>query len=80
MTADREPAVEYVFGYGSLAALRDPIRVGGRVYNPVPGALRGFSRVWGVAMDNLDAAPDEKHYVDPVSLSPPAVRVAFLDL
>jgi hypothetical protein len=80
LTPDPEPTVEYVFGYGSLVAMREPMRIGGRTYEAVPGRLRGFRRFWGVAMSNLDAAPAKKHYVDPSTRRPPAVRVAFLDV
>ena len=62
-----------VFGYGSLAA---------RV--PVDGSalpvLPGVQRVWGVAMDNGVAVPGYKRYTDPVSGTPPACLVTFLDL
>jgi hypothetical protein len=59
----------YVFGYGSLVALPDA----------VPARLRGFRRVWGVAMDNTVATPGYKVYENPEGTRP-AVAVAFLDL
>jgi hypothetical protein len=59
----------YVFGYGSLVALPDA----------VPARLRGFRRVWGVAMDNTVATPGYKVYENPEGARP-AVAVAFLDL
>ena len=58
-----------VFAYGSLAGLP------GR-----PATLRGFRRVWGVAMDNRVAIPGYKRYLDPVTREPPPVHVAFVDL
>ena len=71
----RPPAVAdlvsdmYVFGYGSLVALPDA----------VPARLRGYRRVWGVAMDNTVATPGYKVYENPEGARP-AVAVAFLDL
>jgi hypothetical protein len=59
----------WVFGYGSLVAVPDAR----------PAALRGFRRVWGVAMDNSVAVPGYKVYEKPDG-SRPAVAVAFLDL
>jgi hypothetical protein len=60
---------EWVFGYASLAALPD-----------APGAvLRGWRRVWGVAMDNSIAVPGYKVYERPDGARP-ACAVAFLDL
>ena len=59
----------YVFGYGSLVALPDA----------VPVRLRGYRRVWGVAMDNTVATPGYKVYENPEGARP-AVAVAFLDL
>lgn len=70
----------YVFGYGSLAAMREPLRVGDRQVTPVQAVLRGFRRYWGVAMDNREAAPLDKHFVDPETREPPPVRIAFLDV
>jgi hypothetical protein len=78
MAGPSEPA--YVFAYGSLAELRDPLRVGGDVLQPVPGRLSGFHRIWGVAMNNWGEAPSRKHFVDPESGQPPRVRIAFLDI
>jgi hypothetical protein len=59
----------YVFGYGSLMALP----------GAVPARLRGYRRVWGVAMDNRVAIPGYKVYELPDGTRPP-VSVAFLDL
>ncbi|HMJ01422.1 MAG TPA: gamma-glutamylcyclotransferase family protein [Conexibacter sp.] len=63
--------MELVFGYGSLAAVAIP---GERVFS-----LHGHRRRWGVAMDNREAIPGYKRYVD-TDGSHPAVHVAFLDL
>jgi hypothetical protein len=73
-----EPA--YVFAYGSLAELRDPLVIDGKELDPVPGRLIGFRRLWGVAMNNWEEYPARKHFVDPESSQAPPVRVAFLDV
>lgn len=71
---------EFVFGYGSLAALAD-----GPVPSRTPRAegfvcdLRGYRRQWGVAMDNRRDLPGYKHYTDQLGRRP-AVFVCFLDL
>jgi cation transport regulator ChaC len=62
-------SVDWVFGYGSLAALP-----GGFV-----ARLRDHRRVWGVAMDNREQVPGYKVYRDGDGERPP-VWVAFLDL
>ena len=61
----------FVFGYGSLAADLH----GGRV-----AELRGYRRVWGVAMDNRVDVPGYKHYRLRSDGSRPAVFVAYLDV
>ena len=63
------PGMTHVFGYGSLVALP-----GAR-----PAVLRGWRRVWGVAMDNAVAVPGYKVYERPDGTRP-ACAVAFLDL
>ena len=74
--ADRE----FVFGYGSLAALADGVapsrtpRAEGFVCD-----LRGYRRQWGVAMDNRRDLPGYKHYTDELGRRP-AVFVCFLDI
>jgi cation transport regulator ChaC len=75
-----EPRVDYVFGYGSLVALRTPLVVAGVSFPSLPARLRGFRRLWGVAMNNWEAAPSKKHYVDRASRRAPKVRIAFLDV
>jgi hypothetical protein len=71
---------EFVFGYGSLAALAD-----GVVPSRTPHAqgfvcdLRGYRRQWGVAMDNRRDLPGYKHYTDELGRRP-AVFVCFLDI
>jgi hypothetical protein len=62
---------QFVFGYASLAA----DLAGGHVAD-----LRGFRRVWGVAMDNRADVPGYKHYRLCADGSRPAVFVAFLDV
>lgn len=61
-----------VFGYGSLVA--DDVARGAKV-----ARLPGFRRTFGVAMDNREAIPGYKAYVEPGG-SRPAVVVAFLDI
>ncbi len=63
--------MQFVFGYGSLAA----DLAGGEV-----AALRGYRRVWGVAMDNRVDVPGYKHYRLRSDGSRPPVFVAYLDL
>ncbi len=67
----------YVFGYGSLVVPggEDPAAP-----VPLPCAVRGFRRTWGVAMDNTEDLPGYKHYLDARTGARPDVRVAFLDL
>lgn len=74
------PAVDYVFGYGSLVELRDPLRVDDEERSPVLGRLVGFRRRWGVAMNNWEAADTAKHWLDPGSGEKPRIRVAYLDI
>jgi len=57
-----------VFGYGSLVAGRG-----------LPARLSGWSRRWGVAMDNAVDLPGYKCYVDADGLRP-SLCVAFLDV
>jgi hypothetical protein len=76
----RLPGHEFVFGYGSLAALAD-----GAVPSRTPRAegfvcdLHGYRRQWGVAMDNRRDLPGYKHYTDELG-ERPAVFVCFLDI
>jgi hypothetical protein len=60
--------MDHVFAYGSLAAR------GG-----VPAQLEGWTREWGVAMDNAVDLPAYKHYLLPDGTRP-ALCVAFLDI
>jgi hypothetical protein len=78
--AAEERQVAYVFGYGSLVELIQPLVVAGRLFPAVPGHLRGFRRNWGVTMNNWEASADEKHFVDPESGLKPTLAVAYLDL
>jgi hypothetical protein len=64
-------ATQYVFGYGSLAAVRRD--------QGFTAQLRGYARGWGVAMDNARDLPGYKWYADE-SGKRPAVFVAFLDI
>ncbi|HYJ21842.1 MAG TPA: gamma-glutamylcyclotransferase family protein [Solirubrobacterales bacterium] len=75
-----EPRIDYVFGYGSLVARRAALMVEGARFPAVPARLGGFRRLWGVAMNNWEAAPSKKHYVDRADGRAPRVRIAFLDI
>ncbi len=79
-TPELPPGVDYVFGYGSLVELREPVSIEGRVCAPVAGRLRDFHRRWGAAMNNWEAGPLEKHFIDPDSGEQPRIRVAYLDV
>jgi hypothetical protein len=72
--------VAYVFGYGSLVTMKDELTLEGRAWTPVPGRLRGFRRYWGAAMNNWEAGPQQKHFLDPDSGEQPRIRVAYLDI
>lgn len=77
---DSDPRIAFVFGYGSLVEENESLLHDGVAYPAVPGRLPGFTRLWGVAMNNWEAAPSKKHFVDPCTRRPPHVRVAFLDV
>lgn len=72
--------MDWVFGYASLVALREQVVAGGEERAPVPGRLRGWRRLWGVAMDNWDPVNDRKHFLDPETGERPRIRVAYLDV
>jgi cation transport regulator ChaC len=72
--------VAYVFGYGSLIALREPLLVAGQSYPAVNGRLLGFRRFWGAAMNNWEAVNDAKHFRDRGTGERPRIRVAYLDI
>ncbi|HST69367.1 MAG TPA: gamma-glutamylcyclotransferase family protein [Solirubrobacterales bacterium] len=72
--------ISYVFGYGSLVSMKDEVTLGGRAWATVPGRLRGQRRYWGAAMNNWEATPLEKHFVDPETGEQPRIRVAYLDI
>jgi hypothetical protein len=72
--------VAYVFGYGSLVAIKDKVTLEGRSWAAVPGRLRDHRRYWGAAMNNWEATALEKHFVDPESGEQPRIRVAYLDV
>src|SRR3954453_2607747 len=63
---------QFVFGYGSLVEALD---ARGRAAH-----LRGYRRVWRVAMDNTKDLPGYKYYVDADTKERPAVYVAFVDI
>lgn len=72
--------VAYVFGYGSLVAMGGELTLEGRAWAPVPGRLRDYRRYWGAAMNNWEAGPKQKHFLDPDSGEQPRIRVAYLDI
>ncbi|HVD39106.1 MAG TPA: gamma-glutamylcyclotransferase family protein [Solirubrobacterales bacterium] len=72
--------VAYVFGYGSLVAIKDALTLEGRAWAPVPGRLRGYRRYWGAAANNWEATPPQKHFLDPDSGEQLRIRVAYLDI
>ncbi|MEJ7891029.1 MAG: gamma-glutamylcyclotransferase family protein [Solirubrobacteraceae bacterium] len=67
---ERAELGDFVFGYGSLV---------GEHSGAAPAVLRGWRRVWGVAMDNTVDIPGYKRYLAPDG-SRPDVCVAFLDI
>lgn len=71
---------QYVFGYGSLAALAAPALSRDRNPDGFLADLPGFTRTWGVAMDNRVDLPGYKFYVDAVTGERPQTHVAFLDV
>jgi hypothetical protein len=73
-------APDHVFGYGSLAELRDPLPGAGGERAPVLGRLLGYRRLWGVAMNNWEAPDGARHWVDPDSGERPRIRVSYLDI
>ena len=77
---DADLDIAYVFGYGSLVGEPRSLLHGGATYAAIPGRLPGFRRLWGVAMNNWEAAPSRKHFVEPGTQRVPRIRVAFLDL
>ncbi len=69
-------ALQYVFGYGSLARHRV-----GAAGSPAHAArLRDHRRLWNVAMDNTLDLLGYKHYLDAADGSRPDVFVTFLNL
>jgi cation transport regulator ChaC len=67
--------IGFVFGYASLTNRAEDGAAGRNV-----ARLRGFRRVWNVAMDNSVAIPGYKHYLDPVSGERPQVFVTYLNI
>ena len=70
---------EFVFGYGSLAALPGAAVTRTPFAHGFVADLRGAVRGWGVAMDNRADLPGYKYYTDPAGRRP-EVFVAFLDV
>ena len=64
-----------MFGYGSLLT-----PAGDGIAELVPRRLRGYRRIWNVAMDNSQAIPGYKQYLDPATGTPPHCFVVFLNI
>jgi hypothetical protein len=77
---DPSSGLDYVFGYASLAGLREPLAVGGIAHSPVPGRLRRYRRRWGAAMNNWEGGDAVKHFLDWGTGERPRIRVAYLDI
>lgn len=77
---DPRPRLDYVFGYASLVALREPLAVDGGSHAPVVGRLLGFRRDWGAAMNNWEGGDDVKRFVCKRTGERPRIRVAYLDV
>jgi hypothetical protein len=69
--------LQYVFGYGSLVARADPAPAGDR---KAMCHLRGYRRLWNVAMDNAVDLCGYKYYVETDTGARPRVFVAFLNI
>lgn len=78
--AEELDGIGYVFGYGSLVAMKDELTFEGRAWAAVRGRLVDYRRYWGAAMNNWEATPLEKHFVDPETGEQPRIRVAYLDI
>ncbi len=77
--AGNSSSIEWVFGYGSLAAEHRP------TVNPGPkdatwARIHGFRRGWNIAMRNLDPSNDRKFYVDALTLERVDIHVTFTNL
>jgi gamma-glutamylcyclotransferase (GGCT)/AIG2-like uncharacterized protein YtfP len=71
--------LEFVFGYGSLAARLGPVATREIRPHGFVAELSGARRTWGVAMDNRRDLPGYKYYTDATGRRP-EVFVAYLDL
>jgi hypothetical protein len=73
--------VGYIFGYGALANLQDPM-VGGKSHTSrvIEGYLRGFRRSWTAGMENRAPLNDGAYYVDAASGVRPDVCVVALSI
>jgi cation transport regulator ChaC len=67
---------QHVFGYGSLTRYGEVTPMA----PPRRCRLRGYRRVWGVAMDNSLDVPGYKHYLSDDGTTRPDAFVTFLDL
>jgi hypothetical protein len=76
---DHRPDMQFVFGYGSLAARSGPLVNRRFQRHGFVADLPGFDRTWGVAMDNRHDLPGYKYYTDAAGRRP-AAFVTFLDL
>jgi cation transport regulator ChaC len=69
--------LQYVFGYGSLLERADRAAAGDR---RAMCHLRGYRRLWNVAMNNAVDLCDYKYYVETGTDVRPRVFVAFLNI
>jgi hypothetical protein len=73
--------VGYIFGYGALAILQDPmVRGESHTRRVVKGYLRGFRRRWTAGMENCAPLNDGAYYVDAASGIRPDICVVALSI
>ncbi len=73
--------VGYIFGYGALAILQDPmVRGESHTSCVVKGYLRGFRRRWTAGMENCAPLNDGAYYVDAASGIRPDICVVALSI
>jgi len=74
----------FLFGYGSLVDHKNLgaflARLGVVCGEIVDGNLRGYRRLWNVAMNNTVDIPGYKYYIDPSTRERPAVFVTFINI
>ena len=73
----------YVFGYGSLVDIDQLARFVGREIKSHEWTicrLRGYRRLWNIAMDNIVDLPGYKYYIDAKTRVRPRIFVTFLNI